>query len=78
MNMHRKRWKAFTYGQVLSSAREGSFVTCYDQAAGLVLRQHVSEVVGIVSKGVEGFGVRVWYFGLEPLLLAGNFRFVCF
>lgn len=43
---------------------KGPFVTWYDQAAGLVLRQHVSEVVG----GVEDFGVRVWYFGLEPLL----------
>lgn len=48
---------------------KGPFVTCYDQTAGLVLRQHVSEVVGIVSKCVAGFGVRVWYyFGFEPLL----------
>lgn len=34
-----------------------------------VLRQQVSEVVGIVYKGVEGFGMRVCYFVEEVLNL---------
>lgn len=62
--MPRKRWKAFTYEQVLRSAREGSFVTV------VMIRQRALpcpetacfRVVGIVSKGVEGFGVRLWHF----------------
>lgn len=45
------------------------------------MRQQVSEVVGLVYKGVEGLGVRVCYFVKElgfKMILVGIFGFVCF